>query len=110
MPKRGRGAADVDGHIEYFALDDTDQFALRLANLIMQSAQNVLGRAGMVVLNEGYVPADCGFKFGLVKAFVKEAPLVAKYLGFEQDDVGDGKRCSFHQKTFSLRIRIKYCP
>ena len=45
---------------------------------------------------ELYVPPDSPDKLSMVEALKEEASVVAEDLGFEQNDVGDGKGSSFH--------------
>ena len=64
----------------------------------------------MVILHKVDFATYSHFKLSLIKTFEEEAPIVAKYLRFNQDDVRYFKRCHFHQNTFSLSKRSRYCP
>lgn len=48
----GRVAAEVDGYVPDMAGEDTDEFALRSAELVVQAAENAFYGEGLVVLNE----------------------------------------------------------
>ena len=48
----GRVAAKIDGDVPYVTGEDTDEFALRLAELVMQAAEHALDGKGLVVLDE----------------------------------------------------------
>ena len=50
--KVGRAAAEVDGDVPDMTGEDADQFTLRVAKLIMQTAEYALDGKGLVVLNE----------------------------------------------------------
>jgi hypothetical protein len=50
--KRRRTAAQIDSDIEDLTRDDAHQFSLRPAQLIVQSAQNMSERIGVIVLKE----------------------------------------------------------
>lgn len=64
----------------------------------------------VIVLHELHGFADGFFKLRLVEAFEKEAAFVSEHLGFDEDDIGDGKWGGLHQNTFSLRILSRYWP
>ena len=48
----GRVAAQIDGDVPDMAREDADEFALRLAELVMQAAEYALDGERLVVLNE----------------------------------------------------------
>jgi len=70
--KVGRAHTDVDGNVESFAFDHTTKLRLGMAELIVQAAQGVLGRTGVVVLNEPFANSQ-SCKFRLVVR-LKEIP------------------------------------
>ena len=95
LAEGGRALAQVDGDIEDFAARDPHQFALGLAQLVVQATQDAVGGFAVVVLHELVVSAVL-LKLGLAEGFHEEATFVAEYLGLDQDDVGDGQRDVFH--------------
>ncbi len=48
----GRVAAKIDGDVPNMTGEDADEFALRLAELVMQAAEHALDGKGLVVLDE----------------------------------------------------------
>src|SRR5690606_17071292 len=108
LSKSGRAFAQVHGYIKDFAAYHAHQFSLRMLNLIMQPAQHVLSRHGMVVLHELYGAADGLFELRMVVAFEEAAAAVSEYLGFQQEDVWYGQGRGFHQNTLSSSMRRKY--
>jgi hypothetical protein len=54
----------------------------------MQAAQDAFLRAGMVVLNEFRLQASRFFESLGIEAFIEEATLVTKYLGFDDQNTG----------------------
>ena len=63
---------------------------MRLLKLIVEPAQDILRGLGMVVLNELALQTGGLLEGTGVEAFEEEASLVTEYLGFEDDDIGDG--------------------
>jgi predicted lipoprotein len=45
-------AAEIDGDVPDMAGEDADEFALRLAKLVVQAAEHTLDREGLVILDE----------------------------------------------------------
>lgn len=72
------GTAQVYGYVEDFALDDADELALGVLDLVMETAEDAFRGAGVVVLNEGDGSADGVFEGPLVEAFEEEAARVAE--------------------------------
>jgi len=52
LAKVGRVAAKIDGDVPYVTREDTDKFALRPAELVMQAPEHALDGKGLVVLDE----------------------------------------------------------
>src|SRR5690349_4208158 len=48
LAKRRRGAPEINAYVKHPAPHNTDQLSLRLTDLIVQTAKNVLARTGMV--------------------------------------------------------------
>jgi hypothetical protein len=55
----------------------------------MESPEDPLPGFGFVVLNENGL-ADFLIKFDLLERFEKVTPVVAKYLGFDDEEAGEG--------------------
>lgn len=72
LAKGGGRFADVYRYIKHLALHHAHELALRLLDLVMQTAQHALGGAGVIVLHKGNRLADGGFKLGLVEALIKK--------------------------------------
>ncbi len=76
-------APQIERHIQNLAGDGAHQFSLRLQNLVMQSAHNILLGVGMIVLNKGIGNSEVR-KSSLVVAFQEKSAIVAEYAGLEQ--------------------------
>ena len=48
----GRAAAEIDGDIPDMTGEDPDQFALRLAELVVQATEHAFYGKGLIILNE----------------------------------------------------------
>lgn len=81
------GTAQVYGYVEDFALDDADELSLGVLDLIMESAEDAFGGAGVVVLDEGDRGTDGCFEGALVEAFEEEAAGVGENLGGEDEHI-----------------------
>ena len=86
------------------------QLALRLFYLVMQAAQHTPGRARMVVLHKIKLFAQRRLKTCLVETFKEKTAFVAVHRRLNQQHISNRQRGCFHQNTFSLRIRSRYCP
>ena len=95
--ERRRAAPDIHGHVEYFSVHHTHQFALGAVKLIVQAAQDAFHGAGVVVLNKLHRAPDGVFKLAVVEAFKEKPAIIPKDLGFESHDVGYVQRGGFHQ-------------
>lgn len=62
LSKGGRGAAQIDCDIEYRPAHHRHQFALGVADLVVQPAQYASGRTAMIILHEIHVKSGCGPK------------------------------------------------
>ena len=87
-PKSCRTLADVHDDVEDFPGGDADELALRMLNLVVQSAQHIARRARVVVLNEVGIHADIFHEPASIKALVEKAALIAKYFWFNDQDAG----------------------
>ena len=81
-----------------------------MLDLVAQAAQHIARQARVVVLNEADWSANRLVKLALVEAHEEEPAPVPEYARLEQDEVCNGKWCSFHQKMVSFRMRSKYSP
>ena len=91
-----RTLADIHRDIEHRALHHAHQFALRMLDLIVQSAQHVLRGARVVVLHEIDIAAGQLGKPAPVETFKKESSVIAEYFGFDDQQVGDGGMDQLH--------------
>ena len=48
----GGVATEIDGDVPDMTREDANEFALRLAKLVVKTAENTLNREGLVILNE----------------------------------------------------------
>jgi hypothetical protein len=85
-----RSLTNVYGNIKHFSNDDSYQFSLRLLYLIMQATQDMAHGIGVVILDEGGLPADSFLKSFTIEAFKKKAPLVRKHLRLDQHYIRNG--------------------
>jgi hypothetical protein len=91
-----RAHADVDGDIQSFALDNTTEFGLRVAQLVVEAAERSAGGDGVIVLDEGVVDAEVG-EFGLVVGFEERAACVAIDYRTQFIDTWEGGFDSLHR-------------
>ena len=110
LAEGGRATADVHGHVEDGAFHHADKLALRLLDLIVQTAQHALGGMGLVVLHEFHVRTRHLVEDLLVVAFVEIATAVAEHLRFDQENVRQGGIDTLHQKIRSVRMVCRYWP
>ncbi len=99
FPEGRRAAPQVDRNIENLAGDRANEFALGLANLVVQSANDVLFGKRMIVLHERLTNAEAR-KGALVVAFQKKSAIIAEYARFEKQKSGKAGRDRFHRNTF----------
>jgi hypothetical protein len=78
-------------------------------DLIVQAAQDVPLRPGVVVLDEVGVDSQFGQR-SPVPALEEEAALVAEDLGFEEDDVRNRGGDGLHPRTSYLSRFCRYWP
>ena len=102
------GAA-VHGHVVHFALGHTDQLALGVVLLEMQTAQHAAGRAALVVLHELFV--DAGFcELILLIRLHEIAAVIAEHLRLNDHNTGD---LSFRKRKFThflfSSLFFRYC-
>jgi hypothetical protein len=67
----------------------------------MQAAHDILGRAGMVVLDEACIQAGQFMPGTFIEALEKKAALIPEYPGLQDQDIGDGGCDDFHGNRFS---------
>ena len=110
MAEGFRALSEVDRNIEDFALHHPHQLALRLLDLVVQATQDVLCRLRMVVLDEFGIQPGGLLEGAGIEALEKEAAVVTKNLGFEDENVGDGCGDDVHGRSPSFIKRSRYCP
>ena len=75
----------------------TNQFALRLFNLVMQATQYIFGAFGVVVLHKADVEAS-GFLEGfLIVALEEEASVVTEDFGLDKENIRDAGGRYLHE-------------
>src|SRR5581483_8275790 len=82
--KTRRTTPQVNEHVQDFSADNSHQLALRLSDLVMQSAQDRALRIGMIVLYELSVNAKF-FEHLQVVTFEKKSPVILEHLWFENE-------------------------
>jgi len=75
--KAERTSPQVHGHVENLTRNYPNQFALRASDLIVQTAHDISGRKGMIVLHKILRNANLGHAF-LIETFEKESSSVPK--------------------------------
>src|SRR5690348_7721058 len=73
----------IHSYIENLSYGHTNEFALRMLYLIMQPAQNILAREGMVILNEPLFNSGLCYRAFTV-SFEEKAAVVSEDFRFEQ--------------------------
>lgn len=81
LAEAGGALADVYGDVEDFALDDADEFALGLLDLVVEAPEDVLGRAGVIVLDEAGFNVELVLEVFLVEALEEKAAIVTEDFG-----------------------------
>jgi len=89
--------ADIDGDIEDFTHNCSYKLALRVMELIVQTAQDTLSGTGMVVLHKILMPAKC-IKLRLTEGLQEKSPMIAKDFGLNQNHFRNGSANKFHYK------------
>ena len=75
----------------------TNQFSLRLFNLVMQATQYIFGAFGVVVLHKIYIQAS-GFLEGfLIVAFKEEASVITEDFGLDKENIRDASGRYLHE-------------
>jgi UDP-glucose 4-epimerase len=90
LAQGGRALAQVHHHIKHLALHHTHQLALRVLDLVMQTAQHTLGRLAVVVLHKGHVHTGFVGKVALVEGLEEKAPGITKHLRLQNQHFRDG--------------------
>src|SRR5208283_4416872 len=120
--KRWRTVAQVHGNIEDLAFHHPHQFALRMLDLVMQPAQDIALRTGMIVLHKPILDAQVR-QGALVVAFQEESAPVAEHARLEKHQARQRSRAFLerihrrfhhgsctHQNTFSVKSCSRYAP
>jgi hypothetical protein len=91
-----RAPPQVHSYVEDLSRDDTHQFPLRMAHLVMQSANNISRRKRLIVLHEPFSNSEISHDFFVI-ALQKEAAGVSEDFGFENQDTGKWGLGSLHE-------------
>src|SRR5882762_6950411 len=83
-PKARRTSAKVYSNIQDLAFGHPHKFSLRLLNLIVQTAQHIAMRAGMIVLYESFLNSRFGHGL-LIVALEEKASIVAENARFKNE-------------------------
>ena len=96
----GRVAAEIDGYIPNVAGEDADELPLRLAELVVKSAEDALSGKGLIVLNE--LTRESGGREGtLVENFREPTATIAKAPGLNQFDIEQRGIKNLHPSSLS---------
>ena len=87
LSKGRRAFTKIYRHIKNSTAHHPNQLTLGLFDLVMQTTQNTLGTAAVVVLHKIHIQTSHLVEVLLIKAFKKEASAVTKHLGFENEDI-----------------------
>src|SRR2546426_311507 len=93
-----RTKADIDGHVQDFALDDSAQLGLWSIQLVMKTTQSALDGTRVVVLDEVIRDAEVS-KLGLMIALQEKPAVVEKHLGLNQTNAGEGSLETFQYNS-----------
>ena len=86
LAKGGGVATEIQRDIPDVAVEDADELTLRQAELVMEAAENAVGGAGLVVLNEG--GGETGAVEGVgVEDLGEPAAVVSVLSGLDELDV-----------------------
>src|SRR3989338_5327785 len=96
LPESRRASPDIDSNIQNHPLNHAHQLALRMTDLIVQPSQHVLCRARVIILHEVHLPSNKLGKLAPVETFKKEATIIAKHFGLNDQQVWNGGLNSFH--------------
>ena len=81
LTERGAVLAEIHSHVEDFALDDTNKFALRILLLEVKTTEHALLTAGLVILHKIHLQAS-GIELRFVIRFHEVATGVTKHSRF----------------------------
>src|SRR6266487_1507611 len=101
-PKGWRLTPQIKKNIEHLPAHYTDQFALRLLNLVMQASQDAAFRVRMIILDESLPNAKIG-ENSLAITLEEKSALVFKDLRFKYERAGER---SFENVHFAV-VRIR---
>ena len=107
----GRAAAKVDGDVEHLAGDAPHELALRVLDLVMETAQHAMPRLRMVILHEGRV--DAGVRQRTRVPALEEIPAVVReHARLEALDVGQVGCDDLHRNRTlgSRKSSSRYLP
>jgi hypothetical protein len=76
----------------------------------METAQDILHRARLVVLDETSVVPGLLDKVSFVVTFVEETAFVAEHFRLEYQDIGNASLDDVHDCRLSFRISARYSP
>src|SRR5712664_617249 len=102
--------AQVHRDIPDLAESDANQLSLRLTDLVVKTAQDVLAGARMVVLHELDVEPGGLHERLAVVAFQEEPARILEHLRLEDQDLRDFRADDLHQKSRSESTLSRYSP
>src|SRR5579864_3003225 len=101
LAKARRTSAHVDRHVENLATYDPHQFSLRMANLVMQPAENISCRERLIVLHKSF--PDSKIRHDLfVVALKKKTASISENLRFEKQNSSKRRGSRFHKGKINL--------
>ena len=96
LTKCRRVSAKIDKDIKNRTLRHPDQFSLRSLDLIMEPAQHIFGRAGVIVLNEVLIDAYLG-KLLSIPGLKEKPTVIAEDLGLQAIGAVDFSGVTIHE-------------
>ena len=103
MAEGRRPAPYVDHDVGYGPRDDPNKLPLAVRReLLVEPAQDSLGRDGMVFLDKGHRTSHRLIEQALVKCLEKLTPVIGKNHGFEDHNVFNVTSGRQHQKAISV--------
>lgn len=100
LSKKGRVFSNINRHIENSPSDTAYQLALRPRfQLEMQTPQNTLSTAAVVILDELIGRPHRFVKDPLIEALKEKPSGIPEHLGLDQNDVGNGEAGGLHTSS-----------
>src|SRR5579872_3533128 len=97
-----RTLSHIHSHIQDFTRNNSHKLSLGMANLIMQTADNISRGERLIILNEPI--ADTGVDHGFLVVTLQEISAgVTEHFRFEDQDAGEWNFRDFHRQLASAK-------